>query len=599
MIPAHNIRGNKTTRMPRRWLFLDTESQAAGEGGRSVQTFRLAVTAFDDFDNYTAKRKPTVWLRHESTEALASYLRSLPRARQRLILCCHNLAFDLRIGRLFGALCSPSWTLSRPAMHDRSVSVTWKRSDGASIVGVDSYAWLPHALSRIGEMIGMEKLPDPDPEDELGWWDRCERDVEIMRTAMLGLADWVEADDLGTWQKTGAGQSWSTWRHKFLTHPPLVHEDETIRELERESTFAARCEAWQHGNLGGRKWYYFDLHLSYAHICRDTSLPIRLHGTVRSHEDRPWFDPTGRRRWLYLADVETEHPLLPVQGPDGILWPAGSFSGWYWDRELWCAKQFGAAVKVREAIEYGAAPAMQAFADWAIKLVDGTPLDRTAVQAAAVKHWTRAIVGKTAARYEAWVELTTAPDDLVHLERVYDQDLGRCARLMTAGGRAWWADHDEYGMDAIPAIQSAIVSEGRTRLWRLMVLAGLENVSYVDTDGLWVNLAGRARLRKAMAENDLWSLVEKDSCDDLLVEGPRQIRFHETDRYAGIPRAAVRVSEHEFRGEKWESLTEAWSSGHLDRVVVTEAVWRPVGVDKRRRHLSRGRTEAYRIGEEA
>lgn len=569
---------------------MDTESVRTDAGSKAIQRWRLGVTAFDGWDQYRKQPKPVEWKRHTTPLGLWEYAGSCVAARNRLVVCGHNVGFDLRIADAFGILPALGWRLDRPAMTPSSVMLKARRADGASLLIIDSYAWLPKALADIGRMVGQVKLPDPEPDDVEGWYQRCTTDVNILRAAMLHLIHWVEADDLGTWQKTGAGQAWTTWRHRFLTHAPIVHDDAEVKAIEQESTYAGRCEAWKHGLLRGRRWVDLDLPLAYAHICRDLNLPVRLRGRVvcNPYVYKPVATPHVRR--LYHGVCSTDLPVLPTRHAGRIIWPVGMFSGWWWDDELATAVEAGATVTVDRYLEYVGQPALRAFSVWALSVCESMPDEYTEVQRTAVKHWTRAIVGKFGAAYPRWDEIGPPPDCGVGIEKVWNADKRRIEHLMTCAGRAWWSDHDELADDAVPAIQSAVVSEGRRKLWVLITTAGLPNVAYVDTDGLVVNVTGYRRLMKAAKAGGLWGLREKRRTSELVVEGPRQILWEDSHRWAGIPHAADRVGEMKWEGERWESLKHALERGEYSTVTTWPTVWEPAGSDTRRLHLARHRT---------
>lgn len=166
---------------------------------------------------------------------------------------------------------------------------------------------------------------------------------------------------------------------------------------------------------------------------------------------------------------------------------------------------------------------------------------------------------------------------------------------MTCSGRAWWADTEDYGADALPAIQSAVISECRVRLWKLMNAAGLANVAYVDTDGLIVTTGGSRRLRNIQAQHDLWGLREKRSGNDLAVYGPRQLIWNGQARWAGAPRNLRQIGETVWAGERWESLAGAIDNNRIATVVTWPTVWKPEAADNRRAHISRHSTEALRV----
>jgi len=418
----------------------------------------------------------------------------------------------------------------------------------------------------------------------------------IMRTAMMQIWDWVEGEDLGTWQRSGAGQAWSTWRHKFMTHQVVVHDSFEARAAEEASTTTGRCEAWRHGDQEGGPWFEWDLPLAYARICAETLLPSTYVGWIKRVHGASVFAAHEGERRLWHLEVETEQPVLPVRHEDGILWPVGRFSGWWWDHELTELERASTIVEAIECHVYRATPALKAWAEWCIRIVEDPAESETPAIQAAVKHMSRAIVGRFAARYRVWEPFGDTPDEEIALVPVWDHDAGIPGELLMLHHEAWWSDHRELGRDACPAIQSAIMAECRIRLWRCMQAAGLEVICYVDTDGLIVNYRGNNNLLAMKDEQALWGLRQKRTITELRVDGPRQLLVDGQLRYAGIPKRSRHIEGQSWADERFESLEQSLKRGSPTSVSVAPWVWQAVGVDRRRVHLADGSTETRRVG---
>jgi hypothetical protein len=366
MTVAHWIKPNHTSRVPRRWIILDTEAVQAESDDMRVQTWRLGVTSFDRCDTDDHHWTATQWATHQTPEDLWRWVDKRTRRRARTVLVAHNLGYDLRISRALDLLPTLGWSVHRMAVHERSISMTWRRDD-RSLVLADSMGWLPMSLERIGGMTGQRKhdLPGWGDCDE-SWEARCARDVAILRHAVLDLVAWVEHGDLGNWQRSGAGQAWAHWRHRHYTHRVLAHDNEAARSAELSAMHTARCEAWRHGRLGGDWWEEWDLPLAYPNVARDVDVPTALH----SYRVRPSWEWVARamrqRRVLVKATVSTSVPVLPCNIDGRALWPVGTFSGVWWYVELNEAMSAGAAVVPESAWTYLAAPALASWATWVI-----------------------------------------------------------------------------------------------------------------------------------------------------------------------------------------------------------------------------------------
>ncbi|HEY1198765.1 MAG TPA: hypothetical protein VGG32_08585 [Thermoplasmata archaeon] len=594
MIPAHKIRPNETSRLPRRFVILDTEAVEEGETQRT-QTWRLAVTAYTHADNRRRDWSPFVYRYHRTPDELWDYVESVTRRRRRCVVVAHNLAYDLRIARAFHDLPRRGWSLASMGLHDRSLTVTFRRED-RSLVFVDSRSWWPTSVEGLGLLQGLPKLDLPgfDEPDEV-WRRRCQRDVEILASAVLTLLRWLEDRDLGNWQRTGAGLAWSNWRHAHYTHEVICHGDAELQGFEESSTYTGRCEAWRWGEIKGGPFIEWDLPLAYARVCLDTELPVRLGRHVTSPPIGYVLPPRPGRRCLVRARVHQTEPVLPTHYRDRTIWPVGTIEGWWWDLELAEALAEGAQVTPIEAWTYPAEPALADWARWVVDTVDGRDPDVSPVCRLAVKHWSRALIGRFSSRYRDWQPFAPSIRDTVETAAWIDLDEQTKGWRLTLGRETFLAMGETYGMDAFPAVQAVVMAEARRRLWRIMRAAGLEHVVYVDTDSAITDRIGSARLRYLVDHGELWGLRAKRHWTDLTVVGPRQLVLDDLPRFAGIPYGARRRANGDLVGDRWEGFEESLRRGRADRVTISATKFHPKGTDRRRTHRPGGRTEARAV----
>lgn len=590
---GHYVSHNKVTRVPRAHIYLDTEAHRAVHGLRELQTFRCAVMAYDTRRHKGDQWKDREWSEWLTLDGLWEWVDARCRPRARTVLVCHNLAYDLRIADAFGRLPALGWRCTFPMISDRGSFFTWKR-DGRTLVMVDSMSWVPTSLERLGELVQVAKLPLPDWEDDDdAWLARCRRDVEILATVWRRLVKWVVDDDLGNWKPTGAGQSWAAFRHRFMDYPLLVHEDDDARQAERVAAWTGRCEAWQHGRLRGGPFVEWDYSTAYARIGADSAVPIKLLGELVGADLAAVERATGRCAVLVEAELTTSSPTVPARGPDGIVWPVGTFVTTIWENELRSALDLGATVHVRRAWWYRRAPALRSFCEWVLEQLDPRNVDVDPVVRVALKHWSRALIGRTAAQWSRWSEFGRAPYSDVMLSTVLGPGPGERYRMLHLGTQLIRQGELEENPDALVAVMSWVMAEARVRLWDVMGAAGLGNVAYVDTDSVIVGQAGHERLLSARVPG----LVVKGCWQSAEVLGPRQIVLSGRLRAAGVPRDAVKVADDTWEGSVWAGLATSLGSGEAAAVSITSRTFRMTGRDSRRRHNADGTTEPIELGE--
>lgn len=585
-VRAHYVRHNQVTRIPRAFIYLDSEAVQREEAHSSVQTFRLACAALDRRYHHRDGWRDREWKDFGDVESLWDWVTSECQPKSRTILVCHNLAYDLRITGALEALVSRSWSLEGIRLDSTQAWCSWKCGT-QTLVMVDSLSWVNAPLEKVGTMVGIPKLDLPpwDDTDE-AWRARCRRDVEILATMYRRLIDWVRDEDLGNWKPTGAGQSWAAYRHRFMHNRLLVHEDVDAREAERVAGWTGRCEAWRWGKLQGGPFYEWDYSTAYARIGAECEVPVRLGGELTGKSLARVFDHRAGRAVLAHVTVSTDVPTVPCRNGNGIIWPIGTFDTTLWDTEVDLALAHGATVTPHRGWLYYKAPAVADFCTWCLGVLDSPEGDVDPIVRAAVKHWSRALIGRFGSRYSTWEEYGRLPWSDVALGRAVDPDTGETWRALQLGTQLRRQTAEFDSADAVPSVMTWVMAEARVRLYNAALAAGIEHVAYLDTDSLIVGREGHTALSAAA----LPGFRVKSQWQNVEVLGPRQLILQGQLRAAGVPRGAHRVDEVTWEGEVWSQLSTSIGAGEADSVRITPRRVKLAGRDLRRRRDSDGRT---------
>jgi hypothetical protein len=439
-----------------------------------------------------------------------------------------------------------------------------RRNDGAILVMADLFTFVPTSLERIGSMLSIDKpnLPDDDDTDEV-WFRRCDADVFILASAVMHVLTWLTDCDIAPFRVTGASTGFAAYKHGFLRHRILAHDDGDKRIAERFAAYCGRCEPWSMGSV--KDVYEWDFSHAYAGICRDFLVPTR--------PARDW-EKNKLTVDLVYADVLVPSGCLPVLPyrtdiDMPICWPIGNFSGWWWDEELSVAERNGTRVTKRKTYSYILEPALREWADWIIAQIDSNP---SPVISAMCKQWARTTVGRFGLRYPVWQAAEQVDGVDLYAGWWLDGDSTEGSRrMMRIVDRMYIADRMVEGHDSCPQIMSYIMMQTRLRLLDAMQTAGLDRVHYMDTDGLLVDRTGHDRLR----QYGIRDLRYKAHYDNVDVIGTKQIILDETPRVAGLPaRARKRNKDGSYDIELWERFRGALETGRIDTVQVRRTSWR-------------------------
>lgn len=577
---------NEGNRAPNAHVILDCESHRNAKDGEERHTFRLACAKGVRRDRHCDPWRTPEAASFTTPTELWRWVAGFSKRNGRTIVVAHNLAYDLRISQALTILPTLGWA-PRPPMMDRNrVLFKWTKGD-RTLMMVDSFNWLPTSLDDIGARIQRAKMDlPPDRAPVKAWLAYCANDVEILFDAWMRLVRFVDAENLGVWKPTGAGQAMNAYRHRFLTHRMLVHDDAEARGVEREAAWAGRAEAWRHGNLTNGPFYEWDYSLGYAHIMAECFVPTVYRGKAqhRGRWSRWWEHP--RWAWLFRCEVTTDVPCVPASHAGGVLWPVGKFDTALWGHEAKLVLDAGGTVDVKEAWMYDRQPALRAFAEWCIGYLFRPPAEADPICQLAVKHFTRSLVGKFGTRFRDWCLLGTEDSDDIHLWTVVDLTDPDAGNILQLGGKIFQQGPPQESAQSIPQVLSWVQAEMRVRLWRAMTTAGLDHVAYCDTDGLIVDAEGDRALRLGQIPG----LRVKRQWEGLEVLGPRQLVTDGLLRAAGIPRKGHWMGGNVWTAESWEELPTSIRRGEPGSVRVKPRSFRLSGSEKRRVFLPGGDT---------
>lgn len=577
---AHWVKQNHQCRIPKRWVSFDTESRTEVGEGEEIQSWASGAAVRWRTDLKTGDHAERVTF--STPQDLWSWVDSFCTKGVRTICCAHNLGYDVRISDVFSILPTLGFTLEWCNL-DRNVSAMTWRSDHGTLVLCDLFTWIPKSLREIGHMVNLPKLDMPKGSASKEEWDTyCLRDADIVYRAVSELVGYVALRDLGNWQPTGAGMAYSTWRHKFMSHKVLVHDNDEVLRAERAAMHTGRAEAWRHGVCDDGPWHEVDLRAAYTHIAAESELPAKYKFSTSRITQRQYEELSGIYRVLCKATVTTRIPVVPFDTGERHIWPVGTFTTWLWDVEVNEALGEGAHVQWERVHCYTKAPVLSGWGTWVLSTTRGDDKEATPVVRAWTKHCGRALIGRLSLRVPSWEMFGTNPYGVPGISHDVDYATGTMTRMMHVGDKTFVETARVEGHDSLPQITGWIMAECRVRLWQAMRAAGLENLAHVDTDSVLVNSEGLRRLRHVYSGSftALWQI--KATWQALLVYGPRNLRAGRERKVAGVSKKAVETSPNVFDGERWRGLAADMMLGRADSVTVIPAHWEVNTEDPRR-----------------
>lgn len=590
---SHWIKGRSQERMPPRMVALDTESRSSRRGKAETQTWRIGCAIRWRTDLKTGDYAEAGVF--DTPLDLWQWVSDYSRAEQRTVVWAHNLSYDIRISQALTILPSLGYEMEWCNLSQNVSCMVW-RSDHGTLVMADTYTWLPMPLTAMAAGVGLMKftMPPGNASDET-WAPYCMRDAQIVYRVVSELNRFIKSEHLGNWQPTGAGMAYSMWRHRFMEHKVLVHDDEGALSAERKAMHTGRAEAWRHGEFYGDKWTEVDLRNAYLSIARESELPRKLlyrHGAITVQQ----LASLARHcRVVGRCDIDTQCPVVPYHDGSRTLWPVGHFTTWLWDTEIECALRYDAKVKIREVYVYAKAPVLASWAEWIMAILREQDSDVSPVVRTWLKHTSRALIGRLSLKTPAWELFGSNVTGETGITLMVDGDTGQKYRLMHVGSKTYIEMESKESRDSVPMITSWIMARCRVLLWDAMNSAGLDHVAHVDTDSLIVDAAGLASLKQALGGSLAPAWAPKGTWTRLAVYGPRHYYRGKQRVISGVPVKAEETSPGQFTGEKWASFALDMQAFGGGQVTTWHDTWTARRRDPRRQDRPgvAGMTDAY------
>lgn len=551
---THRLRHNAREWTPPQFISLDVETRWADTAEGELHRPRLWAARLDVRRARYSGGIGTVRSRGHTPAELAEQISHWCKAQTTMWAYAHNLSFDLAATKLPVELQKLGWQVTGHAVATDTPWIRLKRYKCVLTIA-DSWGWLRAKLEDIGGDVGIYKpdLPAWDDSDE-AWFARCEADVEILAAAMGQLMDWWDREQLGSWALTGSAAGWNTWRHHPGTELPLIVHGEGQVEADRAGIYGGRREVFWAGQLTGGPFTILDFRRAYTVIARDMPLPVARQGDFGHLATGSALVDSDRYGIIAQVEVETDVPRWPVRVAGRVAYPTGRFTTTLASPEIAEARRLGCLVSIGPGYLHKLGRPMAAWADWCLQLQADTSGRVPAVAKRALKHWGRAVVGKTAQHGWEQIRLESLGGSGWKYEQAWNHERQSPSHLAEVCGHASETVQTPAGDNTYPAILAFVESWCRVFLARAIEAIGLEHVAACDTDGLIA--AGPVDWPAALAAADLGPLVmrEKARYAWLRVIGPQHMWWPGGRKLAGIPPGARPNERGKLEALVWPKL---------------------------------------------
>lgn len=536
---AHYMRRNHANRIPGHHVCLATISPPAEDGSEGRERpHLLGGVAVSKWRHRGAARTNAVRATLLTRGAFWDWLGRASYRGCRLWVWSHDASRDFTAVGLWERIASGLLTIDEPPGREVQAADGSTRvestapslitapgcflcdchdSEGRAYRFVSTMNFVGAGSEDLTSILGMEVIPEPgeiaEPADWIAWADaRC----DLTRRVVVGLTDWVRADDLGNMQFTLGGQSMSFYRHKHLQHDIVVGPDDDIRPLERRGYYGARQQVYFRGGVlppgtevfmrpGTRDGrppmvftdgiYRIDCNQCYPYVMSQGRYPVRLYRRLEAPPVAELKAALVHYPAVACVRIYSQKEPYPQRRKGKTSWKVGRVDTVLCGPELERAVASGHVIGVEVAQLYHAGDLFGSWFDAVQKMRADAQGDADPLRLALVKRLANSLHGKFGQSGRQWEMLPgqTAPQSWGEYAH-HDLATGSVERRRAIDGAAQVMREADDGRGCCPAIAAWVCSYAREHMRSIRLEAGERNVFYEDADSLHVSQSGFDRL---------------------------------------------------------------------------------------------------------
>jgi len=564
---AHFLRDNRASDYPQQAIWFDTETEY-----QSALDKTLYHHLKFGYACYMRRHRNGVWSDEEwfkftTCAGYWAWVVSHVRPKTKLYLFCHNTSFDLPVLDVFRYLPNAGFIL-RTAIIDAPPTILRFRRGSECIMILDTLNIWRMPLRFLGHEIGLEKLDMPDDNDwtSFEWQTYGRRDVEIIRSACLRWWKFLEDNDYGSFAPTLAAQSMRVFRHKYMRYKILIDDNKQALHLTRLAYHGARCECFRIGKFT-QPLTLFDVNSMYPYVMSAYEYPYRLLSFTRYADTRDlgnWL-----KSYCICARVvlRTNRAFAAVREGHKLIFPVGEFECYLSTPELQYALLYSDILEVKECAVYEKAFLFtEMMTDLYARRVTAKRSGNR-VAAFIYRLLMNSFYGKWGQNGGKWLEQDNIEDLSVKHWMEIDLVTNKVIHWRQFAGLLQRKGDEAESRDSFPAIAAHITAYGRMELFRIIGIAGADNVFYCDTDSVLTTEEGAGNLDILTDPEAMGKLSIKGKYAVAQIWGPKDYAFGEVRKTKGVRRDAIWFDDFHVEQALWCGLRGLIASGQTDKAI--------------------------------
>lgn len=589
------LRTNDKNWSPPSVISFDTEAYRIRHEYGEKQPLRLWCARLDDRHKTSKVKAGTAKERGKTGPELAALIDKWSHARENMWLYAHNLGYDLVTSNLVDHMSGSGWKVEKCSTVPEYLFITLGNGR-RRLTMTDLHHLLPAGLEEIGALLEHYKvgLPADDaPDDE--WYERCERDTDILAEALLILMQHWDDYALGNWAISGAACGFRAMRHTIPKKSITLIDDAEGSRNERNAIYGGRRYVWRHGEQSRGRYAELDFSNAHATVVANYPMPAKR-GT--------WFsslDPYHRALVGDLAvivaecEIQTDVPRFPCRINDRVWFPVGKFKTTLATPEIRWARDLGCLLGIGRGQFHFTSKVMQPFFRRVLDISRPDNESFSPLVRAMWKQWGRSVVGKTGQRGYDIQDTRMLTHRNWYYEHARDDQTGEDYWLVHYGGRIWSAKPAGDGPSAYPAILALVESYERVAIGQAAELLGPAVILQCDTDGIWCDIGAleagaatglpgyvselsrgtRVDLAVALVNEHLGALQlrEKHAVDRIAMWGPQNYDAGAYSRHSGRPARLKEVKPGVWAGDIFPSVARQMKMDSMGAYQIETVTW--------------------------
>lgn len=560
---AHKLKPNESSTRPERMLFVAVATDVEDKGdGIKEYPFRLGSACYwrRRRDNGKDYRE---WFDCRDIGTFWSRVETRIWNKTLTYLIAHELTFALSTLNAFEELQKRGWELKFSHDGQHTALYKWRKGE-KTLYCMDSQNLFRGPLEKWAKVVGMPPLW-PKPTDASPMLKRgiCKENVEVLVKLFERWLQYLDSHDMGQFKVTIASQAMTTWRHRFMTHPCYVHNNEAVLKLEREAYRGGRTECFKVGRFAEGPYYKLDVNSMYPFCMWAYEYPNDL----RHHETDPclFYLNTSLERYGLIArvEIETPEPWFPVTAWGRNVYPIGRFWTVLTTRELELALERGWVRDVAEYARYAMRPLFTRYVDYFYPQKVAFDHEGSLLERAVIKLMLNSLHGKLAQRGRSEEVIGECDEAIARSELCYNPGTNETYEIRSLAGKVTRVKRAGESFHSMPGVAAHVAADARIALYTMVQQAGRSNTLYIDTDCLIVNEHGYERLLDTINPSQLGALKVEQVADWVEIRAPKDYSMGGEEKHKGIPHDAEWETDSRARFDMWPGLSTLLNWKHV------------------------------------